>query len=172
MFDHTHCVPVLRWKQAEQHALRDLFPWVKSQFTPLIEAPERGPDNPDSLCRYPSSLLKMCGTAPFFFDFGPFSSGVSVGTYEDFFAESRSRGLSIIPVTGLATNDVLQDSIGNRGHGLEICLRLYRDDLDRGDLIVVLDDVAALAFAEDHDAYSARPESLPAFRYAFGVISV
>ena len=39
MFDHTHYVPVLRWKQAEQHALRDLFPSVKSKLTPFIEAP-------------------------------------------------------------------------------------------------------------------------------------
>ena len=53
MFDHTHYVPVLRWKLAEKHALRDLFPWVKSKLTPLLEAPEWGPITPDLLLRYP-----------------------------------------------------------------------------------------------------------------------
>ena len=41
MFDHRHYVPILRWKQGEQFALRDLyqdlFNSVKSHLTPLIE---------------------------------------------------------------------------------------------------------------------------------------
>jgi len=36
MEDH-HYVPVLKWKQGEQRALKDLAPEVKKQITPLIE---------------------------------------------------------------------------------------------------------------------------------------
>lgn len=140
MFDHTHYVPVLRWKQAEQHALRDLFPWVKSKLTPLIEAPEWGPITPDLLLRYPLSILKLWGKTPFFFDFGPFSSGVSVDTFEKFFVESRNLGLSIIPVTGLVRNVELQNAIGTTGEKDKrgACIRLYREDLNRPDLTLAL----------------------------------
>lgn len=143
MFDHSHYVPVLRWKQAEQHALRDLFPWVKSKLTPLIEAPEWGPKSSGPLLKYPASLLKMWGTAPFFFDFGPFSSGISADTLEEFFAESMSRGLSMIPTVGLASNAVLLDAVANENKedGQEVCIRLYRDDINRSDLNAALEEL-------------------------------
>ena len=141
MFDHTHYVPVLRWKQAEQHALRDLFPSVKSKLTPFIEAPEWGSSTSHSLLKYPASILKMWGTASFFFGFGPFSSSISANTFEDFFAESTSRGLSIVPATGIADNVALHDAIGCRSEkdGGEVCIRLYREDLTRPDLSTALD---------------------------------
>ncbi len=155
MFDHTHYVPVLRWKLAEKHALRDLFPWVKSKLTPLIEAPEWGPITPDLLLRYPVSFLKLWGTTPFFFDFGPFSSGVSADTFKDFFDESRNLGLSIIPVTGLATNVELQDAIGITGEIDQrgACLRLYRKDLNRPDLTLALDGLMSRLRLKEADIH-------------------
>jgi len=141
MFDHTHYVPVLRWKQAEQHALRDLFPWVKAKLIPLIEAPEWGPSTSHSLLKYPASILRMWGTAPFFFAFGPYSSCITADTLEDFFAESTSRGLSMVPATGIADNLVLQDAFGckSKKYGGEVCIRLYREDLTSPDLCAALD---------------------------------
>lgn len=140
MFDHTHYVPVLRWKQAEQHALRDLFPWVKSKLTPLIEAPVWGASTPQSLLTYPATILKMWGNAPFFFGFGPFSSNISENILEDFFAESTSRGLGIIPSTSTTDTGALHTSIGTRREkdGREVCIRLYREDLIRPNLPTVL----------------------------------
>jgi len=37
MFDHRHYVPVLRWKQAERFALKQLFDADRRAVTPLIE---------------------------------------------------------------------------------------------------------------------------------------
>ncbi len=37
MFDHSHYVSILRWKQGEQIALRELYPRDKASMTPLIE---------------------------------------------------------------------------------------------------------------------------------------
>jgi len=37
MFDHKHYVPIIRWKQGEQIALRELFPEDKARLTPLIQ---------------------------------------------------------------------------------------------------------------------------------------
>lgn len=142
MFDHTHYVPVLRWKQAEQHALRDLFPWVKSKLTPLIEVPEWGSStSQSSLLKYPASILKMWGTAPFFFAFGPFSTSISENILEGFFDESKSRGLYIIPSTSITDNAALHDAIGSRREKdeIEVCIRLFREDLIRPDLSPALE---------------------------------
>ena len=37
MSDHTHYIPILRWKAAEQGALRDICPKDRKYITPLIE---------------------------------------------------------------------------------------------------------------------------------------
>ncbi len=37
MFDHTHYVPLLRWKRGERGALKWLEPTDKASMTPLLE---------------------------------------------------------------------------------------------------------------------------------------
>ncbi len=48
MFDHQHCVPVMRMKPAELRALRNLEPALRSVTTPILEGPPR--------------VLPACGT--------------------------------------------------------------------------------------------------------------
>jgi Beta protein len=38
MFDHKSYVPILRWKQAERFALRDLADDVRNRITPLASS--------------------------------------------------------------------------------------------------------------------------------------
>ena len=61
MFDHSHYVPVLRWKRGEWSALRDVGEADRHLITPIIElAPKdfldwqtkgRGPRKPHRPCR-------------------------------------------------------------------------------------------------------------------------
>jgi hypothetical protein len=37
MFDHKRYVPILRWKQAERFALRNLAEDVRNRITPLLQ---------------------------------------------------------------------------------------------------------------------------------------
>lgn len=45
MFDHKHYVPIIRWKQGERIALRELFPEDKVRLTPLIQLTSDAIDN-------------------------------------------------------------------------------------------------------------------------------
>src|SRR5437773_4025751 len=133
MFDHSHYVPILRWKQAEKHALRDLFPWVKSKLTPLIEVPEYGPALTGTFTKYPLSIARVWGSAPFFFDFGHLSCRIPETDATTFFVEARNIGLSVIPTTGLAGSidyqKVVTETAEEDKRG--ICVRLYRDNLGK-----------------------------------------
>jgi hypothetical protein len=130
MFDHTHYVPILRWKQAEQFAVRDIFPWVRNKLTPLIEVP---PWNAGALTSYPASIAKMWGSSPCFFDFGPYgiSRSVSPEAFNEFFTECEKLALSVIPTVGTRNSDLLKRSIRAAVGKMGVCIRLQREDLQK-----------------------------------------
>jgi len=81
MFGPNHYVPILRWKQAERIALRNLFEADRRRITPLIELtptifkPSRndGNERPTPLPaqvleREAKRFLEACGYSPFFLD--------------------------------------------------------------------------------------------------------
>jgi hypothetical protein len=79
MFDHTHYVPVLRWRMAEWCALRELEEAIKRRMTPLIELlPKDFVVNVDSRKKKSiaeivdnkvSEIEENWGRSPFFIDF-------------------------------------------------------------------------------------------------------
>ena len=77
MFDHTHYIPILRWKRGERIALRNLLPSDKINMTPLIELvpkdfkPKKQGDIVDTdkvLHDKAEEISINWGPAPFFLD--------------------------------------------------------------------------------------------------------
>ena len=79
MFDSKHYVPILKWKRAEQGALKALAEEHKKHITPLIQfvMPKYKPDEQlkDVVARFeeqasqiPKKLVEVWGTAPVFID--------------------------------------------------------------------------------------------------------
>jgi len=141
MFTHTHYVPILRWKRAEQRALRDLYQNLKPGMTPLIEIPDERYLNPSGLNNCAVSIAGAWGNAPFFFDFGLISEKLSPISSRSFFDKARNLGLSIIPTTGLTQNQDYQSAIRDtaKKDGRGICIRLFRDELEKQELFSLLE---------------------------------
>ena len=81
MFGPSHYVPILRWKQAERFALRNLREDDRKRITPLIELTPtifkarrnrdqepKALDPAQVLERQAKKLLETCGYCPFFLD--------------------------------------------------------------------------------------------------------
>ncbi len=136
-------IPILRWKRAEQDALRDLFPSTKSRVTPLIEIPEIRIVEPAMLRTCASSVAMAWGDAPFYFDFGKHLPNVSMKTVNAFYSKARDIGLAVIPVTRLAGSIECQQALAKaieedkRG----VCIRVFREDLGRTDLGLTLKEL-------------------------------
>lgn len=149
MFDHRHYVPILRWKQAERLALRDLDPESKAGMTPLIEVTPRalsaeGTANPkivDQRCsKVAAEMLNDWGGGRLFIDFGLIASGVRAtgGTHPlaVLFEAGRTLFPSFVPVTGLGRDATYQEAVRSvvAVDGLGLCLRLRGQELQRPQL--------------------------------------
>lgn len=145
MFDHKHYVPIIRWKQGERIALRELFREDRVQLTPLIQptsdvaakySVSRGL-NP-SIAMLLSEMKGDWGSAPAFLDLHemalPAFESSSVEAIKRIFAEATYRGLDLIPVAGLGREAWYQTgvkkAVAESKKGL--CLRLFRPDLRSG----------------------------------------
>lgn len=112
MFDHTHYVPLLRWKRGERGALKWLEPTDKASMTPLLELlpgyirPRRAKGRdpaPDDLSVVVDQISDSWGSSPIFVDTGmvrdvPYR-GVIARNVERFFAALATAGVQAIPVT-------------------------------------------------------------------------
>ncbi len=143
-FAHTHYVPVLRWKQAEQQALCQLFRYKKidsiSQLTPLIELvpdkfiKENSPVDRE-LVIVAQGILDNWGIDPVFVDCYLLPSHIRTAggrhPATKLFHELGNRGISAIPVTGLDRDNDYQSTIeeiikqNNRG----VSIRLWSNEL-------------------------------------------
>jgi hypothetical protein len=144
--NHHHYVPVLKWKRAEQAALRGLAPATKARLTPLLEIVpiptdlETGDQTKTLEEHCDPGIEKMVsswGTSDvFFIDPAEVASEVSAtgmdgATYV--FSEARQNGLRFVPVTGLLRAAVEQAAaLAHAQNGL--CLRVVQDDLARATL--------------------------------------
>lgn len=112
MFDHSHYVPVLRWKRGERRALKALDPVDKAAMTPLLEPlpgymrlPRRSvqSDAQDDLLVVVEQIADCWGSDPIFVDPGMVSDAPFRGTTrrnaERLFGELTASGVHAIPVT-------------------------------------------------------------------------
>lgn len=165
MFDHRHYVPVLRWKQAERLALRELDARTRAGMMPLIEvnpralAAEETADPPavDRRCsRVAAEILGDWGDGRVFLDLRLIAPRVraAAGTHPltKIFQEGRTLFPSFVPVTGLGRNAAYQDAVRSvvAVDGLGLCLRLKTGELQRPGLRAVIDRLLA-GFGLDYE---------------------
>ncbi len=162
MFDHTHYVPILRWKQAEWLALRRLSPTNKQRITPLIEITpitgpprKRTPTLADKLQSNALDIAKNWGIQPIFVD--PWHlQGSRCGNshpLEYLAHHAKNCGVSLIPVTGLCRPHDYQSAVialVSTDH-LGVCVRLCREDVDNPKLQDMLDDLLTTLSVSDAD---------------------
>jgi hypothetical protein len=146
MFDHTHYVPILKGKQAEYLALRELSETVKDGFTPLIEIPSIPYDFVNErpaktikqhVEKVAQNIEKGWGTnRPVFvdFDFIPPSEVLPDGSQplKFVFDQGRTKKLRLVPVTGIDRDREYQNAVkdANDKDGFGICFRLAGEDFD------------------------------------------
>jgi len=142
MFDHTRYVPVLRWKEAERLALRDLDDDVRSRITPLVQlVPEsvttgkRTPTVGHALRKIAADMRECWGMRPLLVDLCRIDPRLRINASMHALAylarSARAKLISMVPVTGLrrdaayqtAVREAVADDKGGSG------LRLFRGDL-------------------------------------------
>lgn len=146
MFNHKCYVPILRWKQAERHALRDLEDDVRNRITPLVQLlPEsiaigkKTPSISHAFRKVAKEMRECWGTRPLLVDLRHIDPALCIGT-EHALAylarQAQANCVSVVPVTALhrgdayqrAVRQVVADNVGG------ICLRVQRNDLANSSL--------------------------------------
>ena len=148
MFDHSHYVPVLRWKAAERDALQNMRQSDKARITPLVElvpklltyfGPKVGMTADIKVSRAASEMSRVWGHEPIFVDFWLLNLAIAINGGHPitvFGEKARYNGLRLISVTGLDRSPDYQKAVASlvqedrRG----ACIRLRRQDLNRATL--------------------------------------
>lgn len=168
MFDHTHYVPILKGREGEYSALRELTSTVKDGFTPLLEIPsipyDFANDAPaktvDDHLEKVAQKIESCWGAgrPLFIDLDliPPPEVMADGSQPLKYVFDTARALSLhsIPVTGINRTTDYQSAVReayDTDH-FGICIRLESDDLNDPDLETRLDDLLASLGIVAHDA--------------------
>jgi len=161
-FDSKHYVPILRWKQAEQTALAQLYEHDSICLTPLIElVPEnfvhKDPKGritelsiDEVVNRVGGQLSRYWGERPFFIDLWLLSPDILNEGSNHFLAMlgqyASTLKLSLIPVTGIARDGAYQSAVRTVVgiHNQGACVRLSLEDIERPTLAKDIDDLLAL----------------------------
>jgi len=148
MFDHSHYVPVLRWKAAERDALQNMLQSHKARITPLVElvpklltyfGPRVGRTADIKVSRAASEMSLAWGHEPIFVDFSLLNPTININGRHPitvFGEKARYNGLRLISVTGLDRSDDYQKAVASlvREDRRGACIRLRRQDLQRATL--------------------------------------
>lgn len=133
MFDHKHYIPVLRWKQSEWLALRDLTALLKAHMTPIIEpTPNKFNDyNQNNAQKMIGELNKNWGSGLMFVDCHLVADSVQGILLEDLYSLSADADISLNPVIGLERPEtyrqIVQDIIGQTN--TDVAFRVTADEL-------------------------------------------
>ncbi len=159
MFGHTHYIPILKWKRAEQGALAALKAGPKRHMTPLVQFVMPKPKSVDSgatvktqekaldglisefrlrISKIPEEIAKAWGTSPIFIDVSLlFTIGLKIEAFEGIVNKGNILRAHFIPVLHLADNEKLVKAACAlvKKYKSGVCLRVIRSDLnDIGDL--------------------------------------
>lgn len=194
MFDHRHYVPILRWKQAERLALRELDAETRAGMTPLVEVNPRAlaaeetwdPAVVDKRCsRIAAEIRADWGDGRIFLDLGLVAPEVRAAggahPLAVIFQEGRGLFPSFIPVTGLNSSEAYREAVRSvlDADGLGLCLRLKAAELCKPELAAEVNHLLA-RLGVDHEvvdvlvdygvagdpppSFAAACESLPGLR--------
>lgn len=160
MFDHTHYVPILKGKEGEYTALRDLDPRIKAALTPLLEVVPLAEDvsedpaviTGDATTHLETFVTKVKrhwgGERPAFVDLLLVQEAARLpdGTHpmQHVFDRARSEGLVLIPVTGIGRDPDYQAAVHTTVQADQrgLCIRLDPEDFE--DLTALPTTLAAL----------------------------
>jgi len=162
LFDHTHYVPILRWKQAERLALRNLREDKAMHITPLIElVPElfRTNNTEKNLVKIAHDVIHYWHQSPFFLDLRwippTFCSYAGEHLVKAISNQVRAYKQCLIPVTGIHRDPAYQSAVAHAAntHGLGACIRLLREDLTDAKLQVHLDKTLSDLNLRTHEVH-------------------
>ena len=141
MFDHTHYVPVLRWKRAEWIALRELRQ-TTSKMTPLIEIvptsfeprKNRKPTPNEVFGKISEDIFENWGQELIFVDLWHLSDLIKSTKMQPFQIlnnNAQNHFLSLIPVTGFDRIPEYQTSVKSMvtQNGDGVCIRIVSNNL-------------------------------------------
>lgn len=137
-FDHTHYVPVVRFKRAEKVALQELASQARAGMTPLLEVVPTADYSPNKVA---DEIRTHWGPSPFFLDLNHLLESQDGDLVLTMNGAIRSHGLPSIPVIGLRNGRRFQVAVSmvvaleKRG----VCIRLFPEDLQRSSLQVDLE---------------------------------
>lgn len=151
MFNLRHYVPILKWKRAEQGALKALTEEYKKQITPLIQfvMPNHKPQEKfeDIVTRFeeqtlqiPDKIIEAWGYAPIFVDFSLlFTTPLKVKSLRIILRKGYELRASFIPVVHLNDDQEIKKAACSlaKKNKSGICLRLICpdfSDLEKSDL--------------------------------------
>lgn len=156
MFDSKHYVPMLKWKRAEQGALKALGEKRKKHITPLIQfvMPKQEPQEQleDVVLRFEKQvskiiekLIEVWGKDPIFIDFSLlFTTPLKVKSLNSILQEGYKLGANFIPVMHLNDDHEIKEAacLLAKKNKSGVCLRLICSDFS--DLILLNQNIAKL----------------------------
>jgi len=165
MFDSKHYVPILKWKRAEQRALRNLEEKDRDAITPLIELvmPTVLREKKGGIKKtleevssevvekfkmkrikaIPEEIAVSWGTMPVFLDFsllhdGELTTRLKIDSITRIMPAGIDLGLKVVPVLNLNDAQAIKAAVSSllmRGHSQGICLRITASDLPKTGLL-------------------------------------
>ncbi len=141
MFNHKHYVPILKWKRAEQGALKALAEEHKQHMTPLIQfvMPKQGGDEDldgiikkfeEQLPIIPKKVLEAWGNDPIFVDCSLlFTTSLKAKSLNAILRGGRKLGAAFIPVLHLNDDaQIKKAALTAASESGGVCLRLICPD--------------------------------------------
>ena len=136
MFNSEHYIPILKWKRAEQGALKSLANECKKQMTPLIQfvmpKPKENDNLEDIVAKFreqineiPMKIIDVWGTNPIFIDVSLlFTTQLKADALRVIVHEGNKLGGAFIPVIHLNDDKGLKKIAFLLAHRNGLCLRL------------------------------------------------
>jgi hypothetical protein len=139
---HKHYIPILKWKGAEQGALKTLDEERKKRITPLIQfvMPRQKPNEQledvvrhfeEQIEKMPEKILDVWGTSPVFVDFSLlYTTELKAKSIESLLSKSLQYGIRLIPTAHLGDDAQIHraaNSVAKKNNS-GICLRLICSD--------------------------------------------
>lgn len=158
MFNSKHYMPILKWKRAEQGALRGLEEEHKKHITPLIQfvMPKYKPHEQleDIVARFeeqasqtPEKFIEVWGHTPIFVDFSLlFTTPLKVKSLNIILREGHKLGASFIPVMHLNDDREIKKAVYSlaKENKSGVCLRLICSDFSDLTLTKLNQDIIEL----------------------------
>lgn len=142
MFNFNHYIPIIKWKRAEQYAIKELRQEHRKYITPLIQLvmpkykidaklEDAVLDFEDQLSKIPEKIIDIWGTAPIFIDVSLlFTTPLKVKSIHDILLGGHKLKGTFIPVIYLNDDPKIKKAIFSvvEKTGSGLCVRLICPD--------------------------------------------